>query len=87
MLRPFTFPPLELALLQDWDEKMRRLAERGAALPITMLGGVPSWLLVLFDRLRQATGKRAHRRGLAGPAPGHPRRHQVRSLPRTLPRT
>jgi hypothetical protein len=48
---------LDLALLQDWDEKMRRLAEGGAALPITMLSGVPSWLLVFFDRLRRATGK------------------------------
>jgi hypothetical protein len=57
LLRPYTFPPLDLALRTDWDEKMRRLAERGAALPITALSGVPSWLLVLFDRLLQATGK------------------------------
>ncbi len=57
LLRPYTFPPLDLALLTDWDEKLRRLVECGAALPITMLSGVPSWLLVLFDRLRQATGK------------------------------
>ncbi len=57
LLRPCTFPPLDLALLQDWDEKLRLLAERGASLPITMLSGVPSWLLVLFDRLRQITGK------------------------------
>ena len=29
LLRPFTFPPEELALVSDWDEKMRLLAERG----------------------------------------------------------
>jgi pimeloyl-ACP methyl ester carboxylesterase len=57
LLRPYTFPPLDLALLTDWDEKMDRLAEQSAALPITLLSGVPSWLLVLFDRLRQITGK------------------------------
>jgi hypothetical protein len=56
-LRPYTFPPVELALLKDWDEKMRVLAERAVTLPITMLSGVPSWLLVLFDRLRRVSGK------------------------------
>src|SRR6516162_8699813 len=55
-LRPYTFPPPDLALLRDWDRKVQLLAERAAALPITLLGGVPSWLLVLFDRLRQVTG-------------------------------
>jgi hypothetical protein len=57
LLRPFTFPPENLALLQDWDEKMRLLAEIAMQLPITMLSGVPSWLLVLFDRLKQLTGR------------------------------
>jgi hypothetical protein len=56
LLRPFTFPPEKLALLNDWDEKLRLLAEEAVNLPITMLSGVPSWLLVLFDRLRQLTG-------------------------------
>jgi hypothetical protein len=57
LLRPYTFPPLELALEKDWDKKVLRLAEEGARQPITMLCGLPSWLLVLFDRLRQVTGK------------------------------
>lgn len=56
-MRPFTFPPVELALLKDWEQKMTRLAEHAATLPITMLSGVPSWMLVLFDRLRKVTGK------------------------------
>jgi hypothetical protein len=56
-LRPFTFPPPELALLSDWDRKLDLLAERAARLPITMLSGVPSWLLVLFDRLKKITGR------------------------------
>jgi hypothetical protein len=57
ILRPYTFPPLEIALLRDWDQKMQRLAEVSASLPITLVGGVPSWLLVLFEKLRQITGK------------------------------
>ncbi len=55
-MRPFTFPPAELALLRDWDRKLDLLAERSARLPITMLSGVPSWLLVLFERLKKVTG-------------------------------
>src|SRR5262249_12374389 len=46
------------ALEKDWERKVQQLAERSARLPITLVGGVPSWLLVLFDRLRQVTGKR-----------------------------
>ena len=56
LLRPYTFPPLDLALLRDWDRKMQLLAERSAGLPITVVGGVPSWLLLLFERLQQVTG-------------------------------
>lgn len=55
--RPFTFPPLELALESDWDRKLARLAEASVREPITLIGGVPTWLLVLFDRVRQITGK------------------------------
>ena len=56
-LRPYTFPPLDLALLRDWDRKMQLLAEKSARLPITAVSGVPSWMLLLFERLRQITGK------------------------------
>jgi len=57
LFRPCIFPPLDLALMRDWDRKIQLLAERSAALPITAVSGVPSWLLVLFDRLRQVTGR------------------------------
>ena len=48
LLRPYTFPPLALALETDWDRKLSMLAERSIREPITLIGGVPSWLLVLF---------------------------------------
>jgi hypothetical protein len=57
LLRPYTFPPLELALEPDWDRKLRRLAERSLDEPITLVGGVPSWLLALFQRLLDLSGK------------------------------
>jgi hypothetical protein len=57
LLRPYTFPQSEVALIRDWEEKLRLLAEQSARLPITMLSGVPSWLLVLFEQLRRITGR------------------------------
>jgi hypothetical protein len=36
---------------------LQLLAERSVGRPITAVSGVPSWLLVLFDRLRQLTGR------------------------------
>ncbi len=56
-LRPYAFPPLELALEPDWDRKLTLLAERSQREPITLVGGVPSWLLILFQRLLDLTGK------------------------------
>lgn len=56
LLRRFTFPPLELALEPNWDFKLDRLAESSIAEPITLLGGVPSWLLVLCHKIFRLTG-------------------------------
>ena len=60
-LRPYTFPPLALALESDWDRKLTLLAERSVGEPITLIGGVPSWLLTLFGRLLDLTGKASMR--------------------------
>jgi hypothetical protein len=57
LLRPYTFPPLDLALEPNWDRKLRLLAERSLDQPITLVGGVPSWLLALFQRLLELSGK------------------------------
>jgi hypothetical protein len=57
LMSPFTFPPKNLACLCDWEKKLTRLAEESVKQPITMISGVPSWLLVLFDRLKLLTGK------------------------------
>ncbi len=57
LLRPYTFPPLDLALEPDWDRKLSQLAARSVAEPITLVSGVPGWLLVLFQRILELTGK------------------------------
>jgi GH3 auxin-responsive promoter len=57
LLRPYTFPPLELALETDWDKKLAQLAAQSVSQPITMISGVPGWLLLLFQRVLETTGK------------------------------
>jgi hypothetical protein len=57
-LRPYSFPPLELSLLTDWEQKVKQFTELSAVEPITAFSGVPAWMLVLFDRLKQHTGKK-----------------------------
>lgn len=54
----YTFPPRELAGIADWTVKMRRLAEASAKLPITAISGVPSWMQLLFNQIKELTGKK-----------------------------
>jgi hypothetical protein len=56
-LRPYLYPPPEVALQGDWEKKVVVLAEQSARLPITAISGVPSWLLTFFDHLKKVAGK------------------------------
>ncbi len=51
-------PPVELALLADWDEKIERLAHHTINENITSLLGVPTWTVVLIRRILALTGAR-----------------------------
>jgi hypothetical protein len=56
--RPFFTPDFETALLADWETKLELLAQAGAAEPdIVMIGGVPTWTVVLMRRILEITGK------------------------------
>ena len=50
--RPRFFPPKRLALIEDWEEKIARLAEASLAEDIRGIFGTPSWLLLFFERLK-----------------------------------
>jgi hypothetical protein len=56
LLRPWTWPPEELALMPDWDAKLDALARLTPVEAIRVLSGTPSWLLVLFERLAARAG-------------------------------
>ncbi len=54
--RKRAFPPKDLVLLADWEEKVTRIAEAISGEDIRMIGGTPSWLLVFFDALAALRG-------------------------------
>ena len=45
------FPPAELALIKNWEEKVDTLATLSLSEDIRMISGVPAWLLIFFDKL------------------------------------
>ncbi len=49
--RPRSYPPLKLALIEDWERKLDAIAEGSARKDIRSVGGTPSWLLIFFERL------------------------------------
>ena len=55
--RPFYCPDFETALLPDWDEKIELIAQKAVKENIVMIAGVPTWNLVLFQRILEISGK------------------------------
>ena len=55
--RPFYVPSFEVALMADWEEKIKHTAnELINEKDMVMFGGVPTWNLVLFKRILEMTG-------------------------------
>lgn len=50
-------PAKEIALMSEWEEKIEKLAESTIKQDIYILAGVPSWTLVLCNRILEITGK------------------------------
>ena len=51
-------PAKEIALMSEWEKKIERLAETTIHEDIYILAGVPSWTLVLCNRILEITGKK-----------------------------
>jgi hypothetical protein len=56
--RPYAYPPLDVSLIPDWQKKFAILSEQSPKEPITAVSGVPSWMLTLFQKVKETTGKR-----------------------------
>lgn len=50
-------PELSVALLDEWEEKIEKLAQVTAQENVTSLAGVPTWTLLLLKRILEIKGK------------------------------
>ena len=56
--RPFVAPDIDTMLLPNFEEKLERIAQTLINEPdLVMIGGVPTWTVVLFRRMLELTGK------------------------------
>ena len=56
--RPFYTPDFKTALMSKWEEKIERTAQLTKDdKSVFMLGGVPTWIILLFRRVLELTGK------------------------------
>ncbi len=51
-------PGLDIALLDEWEEKLKRMAEVTIKEDVRYLAGVPTWTLVLLKKIRENTGEK-----------------------------
>lgn len=50
-------PSKEIALMSQWDEKIEKMARSTIEEDVYILAGVPSWTMVLANRILELTGK------------------------------
>ena len=50
-------PGKQVALMEDWSEKLPRLVEASIGANVTNLSGVPSWFLTVLRQVLERTGK------------------------------
>ena len=51
-------PSTEIALIEEFEEKIEKIIENSLDENVTSFAGVPSWYLVLFKRILEKTGKK-----------------------------
>ncbi|MCK6609517.1 MAG: GH3 auxin-responsive promoter family protein [Bacteroidia bacterium] len=50
-------PDLSIAIMDNWDEKIERMARATIQDDVTNISGVPTWTIVLIERLFELSGK------------------------------
>lgn len=51
-------PELSVALLDNWEDKIEKLAQSTANENVTSISGVPTWTMILLKRILEITGKK-----------------------------
>ena len=47
---------VETLLIDDWEDKLKKIADNAVRENITNLTGVPSWMLVLLKKIKEMSG-------------------------------
>ena len=55
--RPFFTPSTKISLLSEWDKKIELMAQVCSRKNVGVIGGVPTWFVVLCKRILELTGK------------------------------
>lgn len=50
-------PSMEIALMEEWEEKIEKMASTTLEENVTSITGVPTWTVVLLQRILEITGK------------------------------
>jgi phenylacetate-coenzyme A ligase PaaK-like adenylate-forming protein len=50
-------PDISIALMDNWEDKLESMARATLTENVTSISGVPTWTLVLFNRMLEITGK------------------------------
>lgn len=50
-------PGRAIAQIGDWPEKLRAIAQRTAGRDVRLLAGIPSWVLIFAETMRELTGR------------------------------
>jgi len=50
-------PSEEIALMDEWEHKIEKMARATASENVTSISGVPTWTLVLLEKILEITGK------------------------------
>ena len=53
----YRVPKKEIALMPDWDTKLKKMIESVSVTNISSLSGVPSWMLMLLEGVMAYTNK------------------------------
>jgi hypothetical protein len=55
-LRRNQLPSYETNCIEDWETKVRKIAEETISKPMSLISGIPSWVQMYFEILQEKTG-------------------------------
>ena len=57
-LRSNQKPSYQTNIIEDWEEKLERIIDETIDARMTLISGIPPWVQMYFDRIKERTGKK-----------------------------